>query len=111
MRALVVGNNTLATMYAQKWHFIMSAFLRAADDLQHISCPFFSAVQYKLPDRLRLQRAQSVTLKASPHVQGTLRMGCGETPSHLTNFIHILPITPYNHTRYPNPSIHLHPPC
>jgi len=28
-----------------------------------------SAVQYKLPDRLRLQRAQSVTLKASTHVQ------------------------------------------
>jgi ribonuclease-3 len=41
MRALVVGNNTLATI----------------------------AVQYKLPDRLRLQRAQSVTLKASTHVQ------------------------------------------
>jgi ribonuclease-3 len=41
MRALVVGNSTLATI----------------------------AVQYKLPDRLRLQRAQSVTLKASAHVQ------------------------------------------
>ncbi|KAF8505883.1 ribonuclease III, partial [Russula emetica] len=41
MRALVVGNSTLATI----------------------------AVQYKLPDRLRLQRAQSVTLKASNHVQ------------------------------------------
>ncbi len=78
----------------------MSAFLRSADDLHHISCPFFSAVQYKLPDRLRLQRAQSVTLKASPHVQGTLRMGWGETPSHLTNFISyiFLPITSYTIT-------------
>jgi hypothetical protein len=44
-----------------------------------ISYPFPpSAVQYKLPDRLRLQRAQSVTLKASTHVQGT----SGETPPH-----------------------------
>ncbi|KAI9513275.1 ribonuclease III domain-containing protein [Russula earlei] len=41
MRALVVGNSTLATI----------------------------AVQYKLPERLRLHRAQSVTLKASTHVQ------------------------------------------
>jgi len=41
MRALVVGNSTLATI----------------------------SVQYKLPDRLRLHRAQSVTLKASAHVQ------------------------------------------
>jgi len=41
MRALVVGNSTLATI----------------------------AVEYKLPERLRLHRAQLVTLKASPHVQ------------------------------------------
>ncbi|KAI9453113.1 ribonuclease III domain-containing protein [Russula earlei] len=43
MRALVVGNSTLATI----------------------------AVQYKLPERLRVHRAHSVTLKASTHVQGT----------------------------------------
>ena len=75
MRALVVGNSTLATMYAQKWLIYYGYISRAAD----ISfMPFSpSAVQYKLPDRLRLQRAQSVTLKASTHVQGTLR----ETPS------------------------------
>jgi ribonuclease-3 len=41
MRALVVGNSTLATI----------------------------AVQYRLPERLRLHIAQSVTLKASTHVQ------------------------------------------
>jgi len=41
MRALVVGNSTLATI----------------------------AVQYRLPDHLRLHIAQSVTLKASTHVQ------------------------------------------
>ena len=30
-----------------------------------------SAVQYRLPEHLRLHIAQSVTLKASTHVQGT----------------------------------------
>jgi hypothetical protein len=51
-----------------------ASFLRAAD-ISLFSFHFVpfppSAVQYKLPDRLRLQRAQSVTLKASTHVQGT----------------------------------------
>jgi len=37
-----------------------------------------SAVQYRLPERLRLHIAQSVTLKASTHVQGTV--GLDHTP-------------------------------
>jgi hypothetical protein len=45
----------------------IAVFLPVTDVLY----PFVSAVQYKLPERLRLQLAQSVTLKASAHVQGT----------------------------------------
>jgi hypothetical protein len=68
MRALVVGNSTLATMYAQRTLIVFCIFGESAD----ISpWPLASAVQYKLPDCLRLHRAQSVTLKASNHVQGT----------------------------------------
>ena len=43
-----------------------------------------SAVQYKLPERLRLHRAQSVTLKASTHVQGTSDEKASSVPSHIT---------------------------
>ncbi|KAF8272112.1 hypothetical protein EI94DRAFT_418210 [Lactarius quietus] len=54
MRALVVGNSTLATI----------------------------AVQYRLPDHLRLHIAQSVTLKASTHVQGLIVFHLRALPTH-----------------------------
>jgi len=74
-------------------YLLPPTFLLVADiSLFHfIFVPLFSAVQYKLPDHLRLQRAQSVTLKASTHVQGT----SGETPS---------PQISSHHAQYPNPS-------
>ena len=63
MRALVVGNSTLATMYENE------LYCTAREAADAFTLP--SAVQYRLPEHLRLHIAQSVTLKASTHVQGT----------------------------------------
>ena len=65
IRALVVGNSTLAHMY------VLRIF-----SISGISCarvheaPYVSSVKYGLQQRLIPHPAQAVTLRASAHIQG-----------------------------------------
>ncbi|KAG7447587.1 ribonuclease III [Guyanagaster necrorhizus] len=57
IRALIVGNATLADMY------VIPLISDACDDVWR------SSLKYKLPDKLRLHPAQALTLRASTNVQ------------------------------------------
>ena len=70
MRALIVNNETLATMYARLSY---CPFAGITVILFTSLLPLSSAAKYELPDRLR---AQSANIKAVVRVQGT----CTEKP-------------------------------